>query len=188
MDTAQFDENYIRRLKEGDRAAENHFGAHFGDLLFLRLRGRVRSRQLLADVRQETLLRVLQAVRAGELEHAERLGAFVFAVANNVLMEFLRAEARYETKGLPPEPIDERIGVDQELINAERKRQVAQVLAELSEKDREVLRMSYFGEGEREEFCRRFGVAPDHLRVVLHRAKSRFREKFMKGTRKAAGG
>jgi RNA polymerase sigma-70 factor, ECF subfamily len=179
LEPLRFDESYVGRLKARDPQTESHFAAYFSELLLIKLRKSVRSPQLISDVRQETLLRVIEIVRAGGLEHPERLGAFVCAVSNNVLLEHLRAEGRFEGGGPVFEPADERTRPEQELINQDRKRQVEAILAELSDKDRILLRMIFFEETDRGEVCRRLNVTPEYLRVVLHRAKARFREKFL---------
>src|SRR6266478_3340010 len=96
-----FDQDYLRRLASGDAVVEHHFSSYFGDLLSLKLRARIRSPQLIEDIRQETLLRVLRIVRKAGVKHPERFGAFVSAVCNNVIMESIRDEMRYESS--PPE-------------------------------------------------------------------------------------
>src|SRR5215468_3959067 len=58
-----FDRDYVERLKQGDAATERHFTKHFGDLLRLKLRARMCSVDLIEDLRQETFLRVLTALR-----------------------------------------------------------------------------------------------------------------------------
>jgi RNA polymerase sigma-70 factor (ECF subfamily) len=179
LEPLRFDENYVGRLKARDPQTESHFAAYFSELLLIKLRKTVRSPQLISDVRQETLLRVIETVRKGGLTHPERLGAFVCAVSNNVLLEHLRAEGRFEGGGALFEPADEHITADQELINQDRQRLVQSILAELSDKDRVLLRMVFFEETSREEVCRRLDVTPEYLRVVLHRAKARFRERFL---------
>lgn len=179
MNFARFDEDYIRRLRQGDPSTETHFSAYFAELLLVKLRSRVHSPQVLAEVRQETFLRVLQAVRSDAVEQPDRLGAFVSSVCNNVLLEYLRTESRWGFDGGGgQEPADERAQIDRELISRERKRQVESVLQELSKKDQAVLRMIFLEERDKAEVCRQLGVDPDYLRVVLHRAKARFREKF----------
>src|SRR5437899_882321 len=64
MQTVPFDAEYVRRLTGGDPNVEQHFYAYFGELLHIKLRGKVRSPQLIEDVRQETFLRVLRNLRA----------------------------------------------------------------------------------------------------------------------------
>src|SRR5882672_1324725 len=98
-----FDEDYLQRLVGGDAVVEHHFSSYFGDLLLMKLRVRIRRPQLIEDIRQETLLRVLQIVRKKGVEHPERFGAFVCAVCNNVLMEQVRGEMRHEGREAEPE-------------------------------------------------------------------------------------
>ena len=38
---ASFDSEYVRRLKEGDHATEQHFTSYFGELLLIKLRARM---------------------------------------------------------------------------------------------------------------------------------------------------
>ena len=175
MQFHSFDDDYLQRLASGDAAIERHFSLYFGDLLSLKLRVRIRSAQLIEDIRQETLLRVLQIVRKRGVEHPERFGAFVSAVCNNVLMEQVRAESRHERSDSEPELIDETVDLDAPLISGQRRRQVESVLADLPAKDCDLLRLLFLEDRDRLELCEQYGVTEDYLRVLLHRAKSRFR-------------
>lgn len=181
IDTASFDGEYLRRLADRDPFVEQHFAAYFGELLYIKLRGQVRSPQLLEDVRQETLLRVLRTVRTGGIEHPERLGAYVVAVCNNVKLEAFRSEARYrEMNEESSLLLDPRGAADETFVTAERKEQVLAVLKELPAKDRELLRLVILEELDKDEVCRRFGVDRDYLRVLLHRARLRFKQVYTK--------
>ena len=92
-----FDQDYVNRLTEGDPETEAHFTSYFGALLLIKLRGRLRSPQLVEDARQETFLRVLNVLRKkGGVQHPERLGAFVNSVCENVLSEMFRAGSRFQ--------------------------------------------------------------------------------------------
>ena len=182
MQFHSFDGDYVRRLAEGDRSIEEHFVTYFSELLSIKLRGRVRSRDAMEEIRQETFVRVLQALRQkGGLEHPERLGAFVNSVCNNVLFEKFREEARYnQMNGATVDWPDSRINLDAPLIDQERRRLVESVLAELPRRDQELLRMVFLEEADKAEACERLGVSKDYVRVLLHRALSRFREKLAK--------
>ena len=170
-----FDQDYLRRLASGDTLVEHHFSSYFGNLLLLKLRARIRSPQLIEDVRQETLLRVLRIVRKGGVEHPERFGAFVSGVCSNVTMEMLRREMRHEGLASEFEPADARVDLNALLVNQQRRREVDRILEELPERDRELLRMFFLEERDKSEICKRFEVQEDYLRVLLHRAKLRFR-------------
>lgn len=175
-----FDQDYLRRLASGDAAVENHFSSYFGELLFLKLRTKIRSPQLIEDILQETLLRVLRIVRKGGVEHPERFGPFVYGVCNNVMMEMVRGEIRHQWPACEFELADDRVDLERPLVTLQRRRQVDSVLAELPERDRELLRIFFLEERDRSEICKRFDVQEDYLRVLLHRAKLRFRSIYSK--------
>src|SRR5882724_4964567 len=126
-----FDRDYLRRLAGREAVVEHHFSSYFRDLLLLKLRVRIRSPQLIEDIRQETLLRVLQIVRRNGVEHPERFGAFVSAVCNNVMLELVRGEMRHERSAADFEPLDETVDLDAPLVTQQRRRQVETVLNEL---------------------------------------------------------
>ena len=67
-----------------------------------------------------------------------------------------------------------------QLITEERKQLVREILAQLSEKDRDLLRLTFMGEMDKAELCRRFGVNGSYLRVLLHRARMHFRNALMR--------
>jgi len=182
MQFYSFDANYVQRLTEGDCSIEEHFVAYFTELLSIKLRSRVRSRDAMEEVRQETFARVFQTLRQKRgVEHPERLGAFVNSVCNNVLLEKSRLDGRHPQMNEGAEDwADSRINLDEPLINQERSRLVESVLAELRQRDRDLLRMIFLEEADKGEVCEQLGVAEGYLRVLLHRALSRFREKLAK--------
>jgi RNA polymerase sigma factor (sigma-70 family) len=175
-----FDQDYLRRLASGDAVVEHHFNSYFGDLLLLKLRARIRPSQLIEDIRQETLLRVLRIVRKAGVKHPERFGAFVCGVCSNVMMELLRGEMRHAGSASEFEPADDRVDLEAQLVNQQRRQQVDRILQELPKKDRELLRMLFLEECDKSEICKRFKVREDYLRVLLHRAKLRFRSMHSK--------
>jgi RNA polymerase sigma-70 factor (ECF subfamily) len=173
-----FDAEYLRRLSEGDVETESHFVDYFAGLLLIKLRSRLRSTQDVEDLRQEVFLRVLRALRKGAgLHEPSRLGAYVNSVCNNVVFEHFRQRARVG-------PLDEEAtylrspgaGAEEELLSADSLRQVRTLLAELPRRDREILQAVFLDEQDKDVVCLQFGVRREYLRVLLHRAKARFRD------------
>src|SRR5579862_3630004 len=118
-----FDNEYLSRLRNGDAETENHFVSHFSNVIRLSMRYRLRSWELIDDIRQETFLRVLNFLRSDRvLDHPERLGAYVHSVCINVMMELLRASTRH-----PPMPddadnvADRKMNTEGSLVTRERK-------------------------------------------------------------------
>lgn len=176
LDVSSFDQEYLQRLKDGDSETQRHFTRYFGELLSIKLRNRVRSPHLIEEVRQETFLRVLLIVRRGGVEHPERLGAFVNSVCNNVVLEMFRNESR--SAPMPettPDVIDEGPSPETILFSRQRQSQVWKILESLPAKDRDLLRQVFLEERDKDEICRAFHVDREYLRVLLHRAKARFR-------------
>src|SRR5215831_12028494 len=88
----EFDDPYLKRLRDGDPSTESHFVVYFSQLLQLKLRARFLAPDVVDDLRQETFTRVLRSIRAdGGIREASRLGAYVNSVCNNVLLEYYRA-------------------------------------------------------------------------------------------------
>jgi RNA polymerase sigma-70 factor (ECF subfamily) len=171
-----FDDSYLQRLRGGDFPTEQHFVDYFGQLLLIKLRSRLRSSQTVDDIRQETFVRVLKAVRTGSVRSAEGLGSFVNSICNNVLQEHYRSSARsVPHDDAPLDPPDTSIDLDGMLVAKQTREQVRHTLSMLSEKDRRLLRAMFFEEKNKDEICSEFGVDRDYLRVLLHRAKQSFR-------------
>ena len=171
-----FDEQYVRQLRECAAPVEEHFSRYFHRLLTNYLRSRIQSPELAEDIRQETLLRVLRALRCGNgLQRPECLGSFVMAVCHNVLREFVRAQVRYigiEEPGARPDasPSPESLAIEAEMSAS-----LSEALAQLAERDRLVLSMTLLEERPRADISRRLGLKQGHVRVLLHRAKAHLR-------------
>jgi RNA polymerase sigma-70 factor, ECF subfamily len=180
-----FDRAYFDRLRAGDPEAEGHFVSYFSELVLIKLRARYLPADAIDDIRQETFLRVLMAIRKeSAVQQPERLGAFVNSVCNNVTLEYYRSSTRHDQADDTTENIpDKAIDLDGLLISDQAQSSVRQVLAKLSRKDRDVLRAVLLDEGDKDQICRNLGVDRDYLRVLVHRAKQNFKscyEKTMK--------
>jgi RNA polymerase sigma-70 factor (ECF subfamily) len=176
LELFSFDANYVQRLKDGDGPTEEHFARYFGNLIRIKASIRMRSREALEDIRQETLMRVLRNLRNSVIEHPERFGAYVNSVCSNVMLEHFRGDSRWSQfpeEGLEPESGES--GVESNLLQDERRDLVRQALEELSVKDRRLLHRIFLDEEDKDAVCREFGVTREHLRVLLHRARGRLR-------------
>jgi RNA polymerase sigma-70 factor (ECF subfamily) len=74
-----------------------------------------------------------------------------------------------------PEVADDAPGPESELSLDQQKKRVRKILEMLPQKDRELLRQMFLEERDKDEICRTFNVDREYLRVLLHRAKARFR-------------
>lgn len=191
LDFEAFDAAYLERLRTGNPATERHFVGYFGELIRIKLRARSLPRSQIEDVRQETFLRVFRVLREENgLREPSRLGAFVSSVCNNVLLEHYRvrrpASGEEAAEEVERVMVEER-GPEAELISAESREQVKQVLRELPSHASALLHAVLIEERDKDEVCREVGVSRDYLRVLIHRAKRQFRAVLEQGEAKAGG-
>jgi len=175
MERFPFDDDYVRRLKERDPQVSEHFSTYFGGLLLAKLRRRLSSRELIEDVRQEVLLRVL--MKLDDLQDSRKLGAYVNSVCNLVLQETYRRLLRDAPAGESPD-CPGSLDIENELVAEETRRSVRETLESLPEHDSELLRAVFFEEADKDEICLRFGVTREYLRVLVHRALKAFRKRY----------
>ena len=177
MELFVFDDDYVRRLREGDRETAAHFHAYFRDLLLLKLRRRLRSLEAIDEVRQEVYTRCI--ANLNQLNDARKLGAFVNSICNRVLMEYYRAEGRTESLEEQSD-IAMNNSMDAAFDSARNTARVRRVLETLPERDAQILRAVFLEEADKEEICRRFGIERDYLRVLVHRAKEKFKAHYLR--------
>jgi len=172
-----FNDTYLRGLRERDQSTENHLVSYFSRPVQLKLQARLRSPELVKDARQETFLRVLTYFRTGKtLDNPASLPGFIHTVCHNVALELLRGYTRHDQlMENAPEPPDLSPDPEDLMVTAERKEIVRRLLGELAEKDRELLRRVLLEEEDKDAVCREFRVDRSYLRVLLHRARLRFK-------------
>jgi RNA polymerase sigma-70 factor (ECF subfamily) len=178
LEFCQFDEAYLRGLREGDRSVEEHFASYFGELIHIKLRRRLSARDAIDDICQETLKRVFKIIQSERgVRQPEALGALVVSVCNKVFLEAVRKRQR---EGVVVEESDRPSLMRsplETLIADERSRAVRAVLDELPERDRHLLTAVFLDDADRDALCEELDVSRDYLRVLLHRAVEKFRDR-----------
>jgi len=134
------------------------------------------------DLVQETLTRFVRAGQQNQIRNnSEEFGAFVNGVCRNVILEY-RRRVRREPLADPDIPVkDTGVRPDAEVF--EMREAIDQGLAELADRDRMVLRSLYLEGKEKEDICKEWGMTDAQFRVVLFRAKERFRRAYPSGTK-----
>lgn len=178
MDFFIFDDEYVRRLRDGDRETEEHYFDYFDFHLKMKLRGRVPANEV-DDVKQEVHTRVFNELRNGQgVRDGHKFGAFVFGICTNVIHETWRKQ--HPTSELTDTHFSD-IDVVRDLIKKQEKERVHQVVFELeyeSKRDGAILRDLFLNEKDKDAICQDWGVNRDYLRVLLYRASKKFRDKY----------
>ena len=179
FDGLEFDQDYLRRLKAGDKDIEEHFFAYFGALLRIRLRSRLGSNEQIESVRNKILSRVLENLRSvPAIDYAGQLTLFVSKVCRDVLRE-------HHSPGNPPSlpaTILSKPGSRNDLEEASTRKLVRQIMHGFCDKEQQLLRAVLVNKRRTDEVCKELELGPDHLPLLLFRAKKRFllRHKLLK--------
>jgi RNA polymerase sigma-70 factor, ECF subfamily len=185
LEFESFNESYLDRLRSGDFATQEHFCNYFTVLIRIRLSSRLKSREAIEDVRQETFSRFFVALRDGKILQPERLGSFVLSTCRNVELEYYRSTPHFvssldddaEGKKDVPSPGIDPLDV---LISKDTEKKVRRILDKLSKRDQRILREVLLDERDKDQVCRDFGVDREYLRVLLHRAKQAFKACYLR--------
>src|SRR5688572_14570503 len=170
------DSELVSNVEQGDKQAENALYEKYSNRLYFLALSELHSREDAEDVRAETFIRVLLALRQGKLRKPESLPSFIVGIALNVIREWRRQ--RPGTESLTDREVHpsstaspETVFLDQEVSRA-----VAETVQQLKPRDREFLRMYYYEELSRPEIARALGIKEERLRLIKSRALKKFRE------------
>ena len=124
------------------------------------------------DLTQEVLATTLEAVRAGRIREPERLASFVLGTCRMLVWDQRRGARRQGRllatfgEGLAPDP------AAGPALDAAR---LADCLAQLAERERVVVVLTFYADRSGDEIARELAMSPGHVRVVRHRALVRLR-------------
>jgi RNA polymerase sigma-70 factor, ECF subfamily len=138
------------------------------------------------DVRAETFLRVLQAIRGNSLRTPDALASFILGTARNVLHElFQRRKQAAKTKEVEAGDLSTP-SHEEQFLDSEVQHAIARTIIRLKPRERDLLRMHFYEELPTLEIARRAGIAPERVRLVKSRALKHFREFYWRLDRATA--
>jgi RNA polymerase sigma factor (sigma-70 family) len=150
------------------------------------------------EIARETLRRVADAMRSGQLERPAALPALVFQTVRPVCAERQRVAPLEPSAGAPSETRRgdqgrRRVAIEtlRSLIADERRRDVGQAFRSLRDGDQKVLRLVYLDRLNVDQIAARLGSTAGAVRVRKHRALRRLADYVAprpRGTATARGG
>jgi RNA polymerase sigma-70 factor, ECF subfamily len=174
------DSELVSNVEQGDKLAEGALYERYSNRVYFLALSELHSREDAEDVRAETFLRVLQALRHGQLRKPDSLPSYIVGIALNVIREFVRKRSGTESlEGRDQEAAGQQ-SAESAFLDQETRLAVADVAERLKPRDREFLRMFYYEELPKEEIARVLGVSEERLRLIKLRALKRFREVYEK--------
>src|SRR5439155_24152538 len=131
---------------------------------------------------QETFIRVIAVVRKDGVRQPERFGAFVNSICNHVLLEHYRSSAKNQPLedahlDMPAKLLD----LDGMLVTKQSAERVRRTLDGMPKPDRDLLRVIFLEQKEKESVCQELGVDRKYLRLLLPRGTEMFKAAYPKG-------
>ena len=174
----------VEAIRGGVSAAETALYEKYSARVFYLALSELRSRENAEDVRAETFLRVLQAIRQQRLRSPEALASFILNTARNVIREQFRQERR--TEQIDAEQIEKagKYAEEPAFLDSDVKSAIEKVVRRLKPREQAFLRMYYYEEKSKAEIARELGIKEERLRLIKSRALKSFREHYDRLTRK----
>jgi RNA polymerase sigma-70 factor, ECF subfamily len=178
--TKSLDGQLAAAIRKGDVTAEAALYKKYSARVYFLALSELHSKEDAEDVRSETFLRVLQALRADQVRSPDSLGSFIVGAALNVIRELVRR--RYKTESLEArelDPIAER-SIESAFLDAEASQAIAEAVRRLKPREQEFLRMYYYEELPKADIARALGTKEERLRLIKSRALKSFREIYQR--------
>jgi len=172
--TILLDTDLVANVRGGDSRAETALYEKYSARIYFLALSETQSPDNAEDIRAETFLRVIQALRQDKLRSPESLPSFIVGIALNVIREHSRTKSR--TEQLDGSELD--LPTDQSLessfIDAETRQAIRLAATKLKPRERDFLRLYYFEELSKEEIARTLNVKEERLRLIKSRALKSF--------------
>ena len=98
----------VGRIVSGDRRAEAALVELFDGRLAVKLQRHTSDPEVISELRQEIWMRVIVAVRRGEIGEPDHIYGFILGTARNVVREHFKAVAPPDPAelGMPPQKVE----------------------------------------------------------------------------------
>ena len=172
-------ESLAERILSGDAEAEAELVRYFHPRVRAVASGQLRWSDAAADIAQDVLVSVIEALRSGAVRDPARLPAFVAGTARNLINNYRRKRARTR-EVLGNEPPDRPADYDLELASAERERLdlVRASFRALAAIDRRILLLTLVDGLNPREIAPVVGLSAEAVRTRKSRAVQAVAEAF----------
>lgn len=133
-------------------------------------------RELSRDAVQETFFRL---IRSRDKGMPENLAAWLFTVCRNVLTDHMRRQRVVQFGwDLPEMESDETLSPDHQLARGEREERLVKMVAELPERERELVRLKFQVGLSYKEIEEITGISQGNIGYFLHRAVKELKDRW----------
>lgn len=170
MTDALEDAELVRRVAAGEERseAERAFCQRYSARVRRYAERHLRDPDAMADLTQQVLLSVIEAMRAGRIDDPARLGAFVLSTCRYLTWDENRASARQKRlqQALGTEPLPVVVPSDSSLDSA----RLGRCLGALAERERSVVLLTYCEDWPGQRIADELGTTAGNVRVLRHHA------------------
>lgn len=139
-----------------------------------------REEELAEDLAQETFLKIFQGLRRFRGDCSEK--TWCLTVARNTFLSYARKRQPLLLGGELPAERDKSFGspLEEQVIRREEGALVRRVLSALKEEERTILLLRDCEGIAYEELSRLLGITEANVKVRLHRARKKYRERYLR--------
>ena len=171
------DESMVRRIRNGDRKAEQLLASRF--LPRIRLLGRKLGAEahLCEDLAQEAILKVILNLRSDRLKEVSKLSAYVDQTARFTYFGWRRNRNNQLELRESCDEVQNSSNVEEAYIHACNRLWVIEQIEKLSmQRDQLLLLKFYINEQDKSEICRTLDLSHDQFDKALYRARMRLKK------------
>ena len=180
---AKSEAELVARIISGDRQAEETLAERYRPGVIIIITRACGDSNLAQDLCQDAFVKAFQAIRQGRLREPEKLPAFIWKLAHNIVTEHFRM---LSSRGRTIPILDNEFVANGSspfdlLLEKEKQQIVRQALSELKPLQyRTMLYRYYIDEEDKESICKDLGLSSRQFNVKLCRARKQFYEKISK--------
>jgi RNA polymerase sigma-70 factor (ECF subfamily) len=183
MSTGPTDIEIISAVLSGNQQAYAQIVQRHKAFVFTLVLRYIKSREDAEEVAQDVFIKAYRAL--ADFKGASKFSTWLYTIVNTTCISFLR-KRKLETHSLDNEKLFESIENRDSGMNAnqiEQKSKLAMVTGAiklLNPDDAEIITLFYKGEQSLEEIAQVLGIEANAVKVRLHRARTRLKEKMQK--------
>jgi len=183
MSTGQNDNEIISRVLLGEQNAYAELVNRYQNYVFTLVLRFIKSREEAEEVAQDIFIKAYRSLADFRME--SKFSTWLYTIVNTTCITFLRKK-KLDLRSLDDERVFEAADSADSGFRADHIEQksrinmVTKAIAMLNPDDAEVITLFYKGEQTLEEIGRILGIEPNTVKVRLHRARQRLKEKIEK--------
>lgn len=175
------DDWLVQQCLTGDLSAFDRLVLSYRARVYALARLAVGNEEDAQDITQETFLRAYEALPRYRYQGLFRV--WLYTIAANLCKNRLKARrpiVSWEESALGERLMDEAPGPEDQAVARERARAVRQAIEQMSERDRLIVVLYYQDDASMAEIARIVGCRAGAIKVALHRARARLRERLQR--------